>query len=84
VNDHSITIITLLLLSIPPILGCSDSQKDSYKTALVYVNQYALTEKKYPKFRQRTKEHVECFWLGCPRANLDEAKYMAGNEWQTQ
>ncbi len=41
------------LEDIPPLLGRSDSQKDSYKTALI------LTEKKYPKFCQLTKEHVE-------------------------
>ena len=47
------------LEDLPPLLGRSDSQKNAYRAALVYMNRYAVTEKKYPKLNQMTKEHVE-------------------------
>ena len=43
------------LEDLPPLLGRSDSQKNAYRTALIYMNRYAVTEKKYPKLNQMTK-----------------------------
>ena len=64
------------LEDIPALMGRSSKQRDSYKTALLYMNRFLLNEDKYLRIRDLMNEHVEgdslkdlledyCGWFAC-------------------